>query len=283
MQNVIGIDAGGTLTKIAYINEQNEMDFVVFPSNDFSQVKAWIEGHPHIEEIGLTGGRTKQLLDVLKTMKSIQYLVEFEATFKGVKYLLEKNGHNIEQSVITNIGTGTSIHYLDGDSHMRVGGTGVGGGTLTGLSTIVTGISDFDEITANASIGSREGIDLFVKDIFKGMEPPIEGHLTASNFGNVNILKEKKHETNDLLATIQGLVGEVITTLSIQFAEEKRCESIIYIGSTLTNNEHLKQVIANYTILKKHTPIFLNDCGFTGAIGALLYKVELSNTIESPN
>lgn len=167
------------------------MDFVVFPSNDFSQVKAWIEGHPHIEEIGLTGGRTKQLLDVLKTMKSIQYLVEFEATFKGVKYLLVKNGHNIEQSVITNIGTGTSIHYMDGDSHMRVGGTGVGGGTLTGLSTIVTGISDFDEITANASIGSREGIDLFVKDIFKGMEPPIEGHLTASNFGNVNILKEK--------------------------------------------------------------------------------------------
>lgn len=281
MQNVIGIDAGGTLTKVAYINEQDEMDFAVFPSNDFSLVKAWIEEHPHIEEIGLTGGRTKQLLDVLKTMKSIQYLVEFEATFKGVKYLLEKNGHHFENAIITNIGTGTSIHHMDGQSHVRVGGTGVGGGTLTGLATIMTGISDFDQITANAAIGSREGIDLFVKDIFKGMEPPIEGHLTASNFGNVNILDNVPHETNDLLATIQALVGEVITTLSIQFAEEKKCESIIYIGSTLTNNAHLRQVIANYTILKKHNPIFLNDCGFTGAIGALLYKVELSSTIES--
>ncbi|MFC7685059.1 type II pantothenate kinase [Ureibacillus sp. GCM10028918] len=281
MQNVIGIDAGGTLTKIAFINEQDEMDFVVFPSNDFSQVKAWIEDHPHIEEIGLTGGRTKQLLDVLKTMKSIQYLVEFEATLKGVKYLMEKNGHTVENAIITNIGTGTSIHHMDDFGHVRVGGTGVGGGTLTGLATIMTGISDFEQITLNAGIGSREGIDLFVKDIFKGMEPPIEGHLTASNFGNVNILDKVKHDTNDLLATIQGLVGEVITTLSIQFAEEKRCESIIYIGSTLTNNEHLKQVIANYTTLKKHNPLFLNDCGFTGAIGALLYKVELSKTIES--
>ncbi|MDN4493796.1 type II pantothenate kinase [Ureibacillus aquaedulcis] len=281
MQNVIGIDAGGTLTKIAYTNEQNEMDFVVFPSNDFSQVKAWIEDHPHIEEIGLTGGRTKQLLDVLKTMKSIQYLVEFEATLKGVKYLLGKYGHKLENAIITNIGTGTSIHHMDAESHVRVGGTGVGGGTLTGLSTIMTGISDFAQITANAAIGSREGIDLFVKDIFKGMEPPIEGHLTASNFGNVNILEKSKHETNDLLATIQGLVGEVITTLSIQFAQEKKCESIIYIGSTLTNNEHLKKVIENYTILKKHHPIFLKDCGFTGAIGALLYKVELSRTIQS--
>jgi len=281
MQNVIGIDAGGTLTKVAYINEQHEMDFVVFPSNDFSQVKTWIESRPHIEEIGLTGGRTKQLLDVLKTMKSIQYLVEFEATFKGVKYLLKKNGHQVENAIISNIGTGTSIHYLDGESHVRVGGTGVGGGTLTGLATIMTGISDFDQITSNAAVGSREGIDLFVKDIFKGMEPPIEGHLTASNFGNVNILENAEHKTKDLLATIQGLVGEVITTLSIQFAEGKNCDSIIYIGSTLTNNEHLKQVIANYTILKKHTPIFLNDCGFTGAIGALLYKVELSKTVES--
>ncbi|RHW37652.1 type II pantothenate kinase [Lysinibacillus yapensis] len=279
MENVIGIDAGGTLTKVAYLNEQQKMEFIAFPSNDFSQVKSWIEKQPHIDEIGLTGGRTKQLLDVLKTMKSIQYLVEFEATFKGVKYLLKNVGHQFEQAIISNIGTGTSVHYMEGESHVRVGGTGVGGGTLTGLSTIMTGISEFSEITANAALGSREGIDLFVKDIFKGMEPPIEGHLTASNFGNVNILEHVQYEPNDLLATIQGLVGEVITTLSIQFAEEKKCEHIIYIGSTLTNNDHLRQVIANYTVLKKHKPIFLNDCGFTGAIGALLNKVEQSNSL----
>lgn len=280
MQNVIGIDAGGTLTKLAYINEQNEMAFDIFPSNDFSKVKTWLEKHPHIEEIGLTGGRTKQLLNVLKTMKSIQYLVEFEATFKGVKYLLTKSGYDIENAIISNIGTGTSIHYMEGYSHIRVGGTGIGGGTLTGLSTIMTGVSDFNEITSNAALGSRENIDLFVKDIFQGMEPPIEGHLTASNFGNVSILKDTKYEIKDLLATIQGLVGEVITTLSIQFAEEKKANEIIYIGSTLTNNEHLKEVISNYTILKKHKPVFLDDCGFTGAIGALLNKVEQSQITQ---
>ncbi|RTQ92809.1 type II pantothenate kinase [Lysinibacillus telephonicus] len=276
MQKVIGIDAGGTLTKLVFVNEQNELEFKIFPSNDFSQVRNWLENHPHIEEIGLTGGRTQQLLEVLNTMKSIQYLVEFEATFKGVKYLLKKDGYDIENSIITNIGTGTSIHYMEGQSHTRVGGTGIGGGTLTGLSTIITGISDFEDITSKAALGSRELIDLFVKDIFQGMEPPIEGHLTASNFGKVSILKDAKHEVNDLLATVQALVGEVITTLSIQFAEEKKAEHIIYIGSTLINNEHLKKVIANYTILKKHKPIFLKNCGFTGAIGALLNKLEQS-------
>ena len=39
---------------------------------------------------------------------------------------------------------------------------------------------------------------------------------------------------------------------------------------TLTDNENLQKVISHYTILKKHTPIFLKDCGFSGAVGALL-------------
>lgn len=274
MQNIIGIDAGGTLTKVAYLDEHHEFQFKVFPSKDFSLVKAWIEANPEIDEIGITGGRTEQLLAVLKTMKSIHYIVEFEATVKGVKYLLKKEGHDIQKSIITNIGTGTSIHYMEDSRHVRVGGTGIGGGTLTGLSTIITGLSDFREITAIAKQGKRDCIDLFVKDIFEGMEPPIEGHLTASNFGKVNILNSNNYEIPDLLATIQALVGEVITTLSIQYADSKNSETIIYIGSTLTGNEHLKEVIANYTILKKHTPIFLSNCGFSGAIGALLSKVE---------
>ena len=65
-------------------------------------------------------------------------------------------------------------------------------------------------------------IDLLVKDIYQGMDTPIDGHLTASNFGKVGITKSIKHPAEDIIATVQGLVGEVITTLSIQYAEEKR-------------------------------------------------------------
>lgn len=270
MPNVIGIDTGGTLTKLAYIDEHNELKLEVFPSNDMELVKDWLKRHPYVEEIGLTGGRTEQLLDVLKTVKSIEYIVEFEATLKGVRYLLEQEGHHIDSCIITNIGTGTSIHHMYNNEHVRVNGTGIGGGTLIGLSALMTGISNFSDITTLAAQGNREDIDLLVKDIYQGMDTPISGDLTASNFGKVGITAPVKHQNEDILATIQGLVGEVITTLSIQIAEEKQAQNIVYIGSTLTNNEHLKKVIANYTILKKRTPIFLKDCGFAGAVGALL-------------
>lgn len=270
MAKVVGIDTGGTLTKLAYINQEGELTLEVFPSNEMERVKEWIERHPQVDEIGVTGGRTEQLRDVLKTMKSIQYIVEFEATLKGVRYLLEKEGHQIDKSIITNIGTGTSIHYMDGESHSRVSGTGIGGGTLVGLAGLLTGITSFEEITTLAAKGDRSAIDLLVKDIFQGMESPIDGSLTASNFGKVGITRLVEHPIENVLATVQGLVGEVITTLSIQLAEERDAKYIVYIGSTLTDNENLQKVISHYTILKKHTPIFLKDCGFSGAVGALL-------------
>lgn len=278
MSTVIGIDTGGTLTKLAYLNEQNELTLKLFPSTEMHLVKEWLEQHPQVEEIGLTGGRTEQLRDVLKTMKSIEYIVEFEATLKGVRFLLQKEGHQIEKSIITNIGTGTSIHYMEGDEHARVGGTGVGGGTLIGLSSLMTGVTDFDDIKALAAQGNRDEIDLLVKDIYQGMDTPIDGNLTASNFGKVGITEEVKYPSKDMLATVQGLVGEVITTLSIQIAEQRQVEHIVYIGSTLTTNDQLKKVISHYTVLKKHTPVFLKDCGFAGAVGALLNIIEYTKS-----
>ena len=281
MGKVIGIDTGGTLTKLAYLNQEGQLMLEVFPSNNMALVKDWLEKHPEVEEIGLTGGRTEQLRETLQTMKNIEYLVEFEATLKGVQYLLKREGHDLEEAIITNIGTGTSIHHMKGNSHSRVGGTGIGGGTLIGLTTIMTGVSSFEEVTKLAQHGERDHIDLLVKDIYQGMDTPISGSLTASNFGKVAITEKAQYRKEDLLATTQGLVGEVITTLSIQIAEQFKSKHIVYIGSTLSNNPHLKEVIKYYTVLKKHTPIFLNDCGFSGAVGALLNSIEHQNSKQA--
>ncbi|MBK3494960.1 type II pantothenate kinase [Viridibacillus sp. YIM B01967] len=270
MTKAIGIDAGGTLTKLAYVNEFGELVLEHFPSNDLHAVTEWISKQPEIEEIGITGGRAEQVKDLLKSVKSIHYIVEFEATLKGVRYQLMQEGHQFDRSIITNVGTGTSIHYMDGETHSRVGGTGIGGGTLVGLAALTTGIYNYNDIIKQAQSGERQEMDLLVQDIYQGMDTPISGTLTASNFGKMGIDQTKNHPTENILATVQGLVGEVITTLSIQLAEQNQVEHIIYIGTTLNENEALKKIIANYTKLKKKTPIFLNDHGFSGAIGALL-------------
>jgi type II pantothenate kinase len=274
MVQAIGIDVGGTLTKIAYLNKNQELKLLHFPSADLEKVSDWIASSDEDIQIGLTGGRAEQLKLFLRSHENLHYLVEFDATVAGVKYQLEKSGHEFSDAVITNIGTGTSIHLLKGDQHVRIAGTGIGGGTLLGMSSLMTGIHQFKEIVQYSSKGMRSEVDMLVSDIYFGNKTPIDGGLTASNFGGAGLTPHFEKSKEDILATVQGLVGEVISTLSIQCAVSEDVENIVYIGSTLSENVPLQKIIGNYTQRKSKTPIFLSDNGYSGAIGALLSKSE---------
>jgi len=270
MTTRIGIDAGGTLTKIAYWDENNEMVFKRFHSSDFQKVKDWIDSYHPNASICVTGGRAEQLKQHFNANKEIPYIVEFDATMNGVMYQMKLGSLKPEAAIIANIGTGTSIHIMQENMHKRLGGTGIGGGTLLGLGMSLTGITDFDEIIKQSRAGSRATIDVLVSDIYKNNKLPIKGTLTASNFGGISLNTATDNSASDLLAGVQGIIGEVVASLCIQVADAHHVEDIIYIGTTLEDNELLQQIIESYTVLKLKKPIFLEQHGYSGAIGALL-------------
>lgn len=270
MTTRIGIDAGGTLTKIAYWDEKKEMSFQKFLSSDLNAVKDWLDTNHSLASICLTGGRAEQLKKYLSSKNEIPYIVEFDATMNGVMYQLKEEVISSDSAIIANIGTGTSIHIMHGETHSRVGGTGVGGGTLLGLGTALTGIYDYKDIIELSKEGKRTSIDILVSDIYKHNKLPIKGSLTASNFGGVTLKSEEARNHSDLLAGVQGIIGEVVATLCIQAADAHHVEDIIYIGSSLEENELLQEIMESYTILKQKKPIFLDKHGYSGAIGALL-------------
>ena len=43
MESTIGIDAGGTLTKIAYLNEKMQLAFEKFYSNEQNKIIDWLK------------------------------------------------------------------------------------------------------------------------------------------------------------------------------------------------------------------------------------------------
>ena len=274
MVQAIGIDVGGTLTKVAYFTKDQQLNLLHFPSSDLQKVSDWIVSLNEDIQIGLTGGRAEQLKLFLRSHENLHYLVEFDATVAGVNYQLKNEGHEFSEAVITNIGTGTSIHLLKNQIHKRIAGTGIGGGTLLGLSALMTGLHHFDDIVQLSSNGRRNEVDMLVSDIYFGNKTPIDGGLTASNFGEAGLTPLLERSKEDILATVQGLVGEVISTLSIQCAIAENVDHIVYIGSTLSGNDPLQKVIGDYTERKNRTPIFLSDNGYSGAIGALLSKHE---------
>lgn len=62
MSQAIGLDAGGTLTKLAYLDENNQLKLKHFPSNNMPAIINWINSKHNIKEIGITGGRAEHLL-----------------------------------------------------------------------------------------------------------------------------------------------------------------------------------------------------------------------------
>ncbi|NOU93315.1 type II pantothenate kinase [Paenibacillus sp. LMG 31456] len=266
----MGIDAGGTLIKIAYKEEASaSLEFINFPSARMQEAVSWIMQHAPKAKVSITGGKAALLQSYL-SQNEISTIVEFDATCSGVQYLLRDIKTAPEAFVLTNCGTGTSIHYTDPNKHYRLGGSGVGGGTLIGLSYLLTGIGDFNEIIHTAKNGNRERVDLKVSHIYEGAVPPIPGDLTASNFGNVRLDGSNTREVADLLASVMGLVGETVTTASVLAAGQCGVSSIVYIGSSFVGNGLLQDIVTGYTKLRGAEAVFLDHGPFSGAIGAWL-------------
>lgn len=262
----VGIDAGGTLAKVAF-TDGSGIQFAKYPIAEIERVAKWINGLEDAQ-ICVTGGKSGVLRSFLK--KEAGEMVEFEATHLGVQFLLKQMGRSDDAYLVTNVGTGTSIHCIQDNAHERLGGTGIGGGTLIGLSHLLTGLTDFEEIVRLARKGSRERIDLKVKHIYEGKEPPISGDLTASNFGQNLFAISGQLSKEELLATVIGLVGETVSTISVQAARQCRSSTIIYIGSSFIDNSLLKEVVESYTILRGSDPLFLENGEFSGAVGAMI-------------
>lgn len=259
----IGVDIGGTLIKIAY-SEDGTTHYRKFPSGQVKEAAVWVNEHFKRASICLTGGKARLFQSLLG--REARIIVEFEATCRGTCSLLANNGMPLDSFLLANVGTGTSIHFVNGDEHVRVGGTGVGGGTIMGLSSLLTGITDYDEIVRLAKLGNRGAVDLKVRHIYEGAESPISGDLTASNFGWVSA----QRNDHDVLASVMGLVGETVATVSVFAAEQHGNSSVVFIGSSFIENDLLKQIVSSYTALKEKKPLFVEHGEYSGAIGALL-------------
>lgn len=90
--------------------------------------------------------------------------------------------------LLVSIGSGVSmIKVNDFDSFERVGGTMIGGGTLLGLSNLLTGVTDFDQIIEMAQNGQNSNVDMLVSDIYGDNSPfkDLAGDLLASSFAKI--------------------------------------------------------------------------------------------------
>ncbi|MDY0396176.1 type II pantothenate kinase [Virgibacillus halophilus] len=264
MKRRIGIDAGGTLTKLVY-SERNRLHFKTYQMDETSELINWLNMVGDDCELCLTGGKAPQVEK--KSMRTWRHIDEFTALVSGTQYLLEtEQRSSIKEYILVNIGTGTSFFYVTPDGFERLLGSGLGGGTLLGLGRLLTGSEDFRDLTAMATEGDSSRIDLLVKDIYQGDTPLMDG-LTAANFGKAY---SQKVIAADRAAGLFRMIGENLLLLASQAAMLKQSKYIVFIGSTLKSNAPLKKILAGFKDMLPLEKVFPEKGSHAGALGAWL-------------
>jgi type II pantothenate kinase len=108
---------------------------------------------------------------------------------------------NVYPYLLVNIGSGVSFLKVSGPrQYERVGGTSLGGGTLWGLLTLLTGARTYDEMLELASHGDNTKVDMLVGDIYGTDYNKIglKSTTIASSFGKVfRTMRKAEQEAED--------------------------------------------------------------------------------------
>ena len=233
MKYVIGIDIGGSTTKIVGFTEEGALiqPFSVRAADPLTSTygafgKFTAQNGIELGDISrvMTTGVGSSYLSTPIYGLSCKTLPEFACVGRGGLYL-----SGLDDCIVVSMGTGTSIVHASRDGKIEyLGGTGVGGGTLIGLSRLLLGMEDVNHVVSLAKDGDLNKIDLRIKDITnKDILPGMPSEMTAANFGKVSDLASKA----DTALGILNMVYETIGMCAIFAARKHNIRDIVLTGN----------------------------------------------------
>jgi type II pantothenate kinase len=255
----LGVDAGATLLKVGHAASTGW----VLRSFASDQVDALLEyaNHTAPPVIGVTGAGGRALSERLAGSR---FCGEFDAWVAGAPQLAELAGIDLPETyLLVSVGTGVSVNLVRAGSGARVGGTALGGGSLVGLSQLLLGTRDFDEIVALAARGDRSRVDLSIADVYGGALPPLVARAPASHFAKLDSTARE-----DLAAALIGAIGHNLGLICGQLAQSHGARAVLYCGSTVARNDPLQQVLAWQTGVYGPAVHFPAQGAYCGALGA---------------
>lgn len=276
MAIIIGIDVGGSTTKIIGMEDGKIKSPVFITAPDpvtslFGAFGKYIyDNHislSDIEQIILTGVGSSHVegdLYGVPTMKAD----EFMSNGLGARY---ESG--LERLLVVSMGTGTSFIKVEADTIRHIGGIGIGGGTLQGLSRIMLKTNDICHVARMAESGDIANINLQIKDICKQALPDLPLDATASNFGNAG----QDAMPQDIAKGIFYLVYQAIGSAANQAAVGNGIKDVVLIGNLtqLPLCEPVFKSMEQLYSIRFHIPPYAEYCTAIGAALSYIHKKSL--------
>ena len=239
---VVGIDVGGSTTKIVGFRRDGKNETLIAPlfvqaTDPITSIygafgRFTMENGLSLDDIDkvmMTGGGSSFRSQPIYSLPC-NNVSEFECIGLGGLYL-----SGLDEAIVVSMGTGTALIHskkVGGATEIKyLGGTGVGGGTLLGLTQKLTGVGTVEHIEALCAEGNISKIDLRISDISKNRTyENMKDNLTVSNFGKVSDIAAPE----DLALGVANMVAETIAMVAVFAARGCGVKDVVLTGNLST-------------------------------------------------
>ena len=270
MSIILGIDVGISTTKIVgLVGGKPSAPIRITAADPITSLYGAFGKYLHDNDIALDKVEHVMLTGVgAAYVKNDVYGVatsrcdEFVADALGARY-----ESHLDHAIVVSMGTGTSFVMCQGDEFSHIGGIGIGGGTLQGLSRIMLNTSDIKQVSELAKQGNIKNINLLIGDISAQPLPGLPMEATASLFAHA----KNDASREDIACGIITMVLQSIGSAAVLAAQGTGCRDMVLIGnlSLLPQSKEIFPALEKLYDVRFHIPKYSQFCTAIGA--ALAY------------
>lgn len=276
---VIGIDVGISTTKIVGIADGKVTAPIRITAADpvtslYGAFGKYLHDNnidlKDVEKVMLTGVGSAYIKGAVYGLPT-DTAEEFIADGLGARY-----ESKLDHTIVVSMGTGTSFVRCDGNDMKHIGGIGIGGGTLQGLSRIMLNTNDVKQVASMAMQGDIRNINLRIGDITTQPLPGLPMDATASIFARAKNDAPKE----DIACGIISMVLQSIGSAAVLAALGTDIKDFVMIGnlSLLPQCKEIFPALEKLYKVRFHIPKYSQYCT---AIGAALYYLNSKSSEES--
>ncbi len=266
---VLGIDIGGSTTKIAgYLESGQRIGTLRVEASDrLTSLYGAIGNFLSTRGIALNDVACFVITGVGAALVEgdiygirTERIDEFVAIGNGGLALSGK-----EEALVVSLGTGTAFVRAGRLGCVHIGGSGVGGGTLAGLSWHIFHENDHGAMARLAEQGDLSKVDLMISDICTNEVGTLPSHITASNFGKITNAASKE----DIAMGLVNMVFQTVGMLSVFALKNDKVKDVVLTGSlaNMSLAPKIMSVVEEISDVKFFIP---ENATFATAIGAAL-------------
>ena len=256
---VLGIDIGASTMKFALVKNGKCIKEYTKPDEQSFEDALETFGYAGVKRIAVTGVGASFIKGNLKGIPTV-HREEFASVSRGATKLSRKLN-----TLVVSIGTGTSFTRITPVRAWHVGGTGLGGGMLRGLSVRLCGTDDMEELQQLAAKGDLHAIDLQLRDVFEGTLSHLTPDATVASMGKLS----EQSVREDIAAGLCNMIFQSIGVMAVFAAKRHLTRTIVMVG-TITDWPIAQRSLDEVAALHNVKFIVPDHAAFATAIGAAL-------------